>query len=140
MPWRPLAKLLAFLVWATIPMWIYVIAHPEEQIRFLRLVDYVEAHSYFVAGVRSFPHAIIISASRRSTNQAESRLMHSRPTFCTCPWIRIRSAGWVRFGSARIHGYIKKLAQAREIVSCTPVAIEQHHPAPTRPKGSVVAD
>jgi hypothetical protein len=50
-PWRPLANIGVFLLWVSVPLWIYKNAHPERQIRFLGLLDYVEVHGYLVAGL-----------------------------------------------------------------------------------------
>ena len=48
-PWRPLANLVAFLLWASIPLCGYIISHPEDHIHFGGILSYPGIHGYFVA-------------------------------------------------------------------------------------------
>ena len=50
-PWRPLSNVIAFLVWASLPLCLYTMVHPEEQIRLGGILNYPGIHGYFMASL-----------------------------------------------------------------------------------------
>lgn len=50
-PWRPLANVAGFLLWASTPLCGYSLIKPEQHIRFDGVFAYLGLHGYFVAGL-----------------------------------------------------------------------------------------